>query len=180
MSAKTSGRLSGRLIYAATIVAILGVTGGLAMGTSLLTPSTVTQTASYYGGASGSVTGMPAPTLALAYSGGPACQATNSSTVSGKIVNVTMSAWSGATNCTSGHFSEEFTFTTYSATISTVSIVFTISTQVGSFAYQSNSATLTLGTGTSGAFTATIHVYVDYGANSAPTPGITALTLLVQ
>lgn len=178
MTKKTTGRLSGRLIYVATIVAILGVTGGVSMG-AILSSTPVSQTASFYQGGSTGVNGYGTPTLSVSTSPGACTTGTLSGNSNAGTVTVVLSGWTGASNCTAGHFAELFTFS-FSATISTQSNTLAVTTQVGSGAVQTNSETVTLGTGSSTAFTQTVDVYVDYGSIQPPNGGITVLDLVVQ
>jgi hypothetical protein len=178
MQEKRKAKLSGRLIYAATIVAILGVTGGVTMG-AFLSTSTVTQNVNYYSGTTASVPNYAAPTLSVSSSPG-ACTASGTGSTTAGTVSIVLNAWSGASNCTLSDFAEKFTFA-FSGTISTQVNTVRVTTQVGTFAVQSNSATITLGTGTSGAFTQTVDVYVDYpGSANPPSQGITSLSLSLQ
>ena len=180
MNENRKAKMSGRLIYAATIVAILGVTGGVTMG-AFLSSTTVTQNANYYAGASASVPGYSAPTLSISSSPSSTCTSAAAGPSNSGTTNVVLNAWNGASNCTLGDFAEEFTFS-FSATISTQANTVTITTQVGSDPVQSNSATITLGPGGAPAsFTQTVHVFVDYpGSTQLPTGGITTLSLALQ
>ncbi len=90
-----------------------------------------------------------------------------------------LSSTTGATSCTAGNFAEEFVVA-FSATITTQTNSITITTQVGAGAVQTNTESVTLGTGSSGAFTQTVDVFVDYGAINPPASGVTVLDLVIQ
>lgn len=170
-----------RLIYAATAIAVLGMAGGFVMA-SVLTSTSVTQTANFYQGGSAGVPGYNTPTLTV--STVPSAISTCTSTtvtgsVSGGTSQAVVSSTTGGTTCTTGDFAEEFSFS-YSATIATQTNSITITTQVGAGSVETNTVTVTLGTGSSGAFTQTVNVFVDYGAVNPPAGGITVLDAVVQ
>lgn len=182
MSRKQNGRVSGRLIYLATLVAIVGVTGGVAMGVTILAPTTVNQTAGMYEGANQAPTGYnTTPTLSIANipasvsacTVGPVTETTTAATI-----DVYFSDSTAGTTCTTGDFAELFTVS-YSATPATAQTdQFTITTSYGTgptVGY--NSLNITTGTG---AWTQTINVYVDYGSPNMPAGGIDTLTLVIQ
>jgi hypothetical protein len=156
---------SRRTVYVAAIVAMVASTGGFALA-SVLSVAPVNQSASFYEGQGTGVNGYSAPTLSVSQvpggvsvcSSGPVTDAASAHTVV-----VVVSAYTGANNCSTLNFAEEFSLT-FSATIVTQSNNFTITTQVGAGAVQTNSITILLGTGASTAFTATVDLYVDYGA----------------
>ncbi len=170
-----------RLIYAATAMAVLGMAGGFVMA-SVLTSTAVNQSASFYQGGNNGVVGYTTPTLAVATV--PASIATCTSgtvtgSTSGATQTIVLSNQTGSSACATGDFAEEFVFS-YSATITTQSNKLTITTQVAAGAVGTNTVTVTLGTGVSGAFTQTIDLYVDYGAVNPPAGGITVLDAVVQ
>ncbi len=169
------------MIYTAGIVGMLALTSGFALA-AVLTPTPVGQSANFYLGGNSAVNGYSAPGLQVATT--PAATSVCSSSpvtdaVSGASVNLILSSTTGSAGCTTGNFAEEFTIA-FSATISTQSNVFTITTQVSPGTVQTNSVTLTLGTGVSSAFTATVNVYIDYGAVNPPAGGIAILDLVIQ
>lgn len=170
-----------RLIYVATAVAVLGMAGGFVMAT-VLSSTTVNEAANFYQGGNSGAAGYSTATLAV--SSVPASVSTcTSSTVtgatSGGSVDVILGSTTGQSVCTTGDFAEEFTFS-FSETVATQSNTVTITTQVGAGTVETNSAMVTLGTGSSGAFTQTVNVYVDYGAVSPPSGGITVLDAVIQ
>jgi outer membrane protein assembly factor BamA len=170
-----------RMIYVATAVAVLAMAGGYVMA-AVLTSTSVTQTANFYQGGNTGVNGYATPTLSPSAvpTGFSGC--TTSGVIGSAVGGTTtllLSATSGATNCTGGNFAEKFTFA-FSATIAAQTNTITVMTEVGSGPVQSNSATVTLGTGISSPFTQTVVVYVDYGAVAPPTSGITVLDAIVQ
>ena len=140
------------------------------MAASVLVPTTVTQSASFFQGGNGGANGYSTPSLVVA--------STPAATSAG-TVTVILSSTSGGTVCTTGDFAEEFVVA-FSATITTQTNSFTITTQVGAGTVQTNTESVDLGTGTSGAFTQTVDVFVDYGAINPPASGVTVLDLVIQ
>ncbi len=170
-----------RLVYLGTIVAILAMSGGYVAAT-VLVPVTVTQSASFFQGGNGGANGFSTPSLVVA-----STPAATSSCTSGTLTGATsagtvtmiLSSTSGGTVCTTGDFAEEFVVA-FSATVTTQTSAFTITTQVGAGAVETNTESVTLGTGVSGAFTQTVDVFVDYGAINPPASGVTVLDLVIQ
>ena len=169
-----------RLIYAATAIALLAMAGGMVLGT-VLTTTTVNQNASFYQGGNNGANGFSTPTLTVSTvpSAVTTCSSGTTGTTNGGTVDLVLSATTGGTTCTGGDFAEEFSFA-FSATITTQINSITITTQVGASPVQTNSASVSLGTGTSGAYTQTVDVFVDYGAIVPPSAGITVLNAVVQ
>ena len=171
-----------RLVYVATIVSLIGVTGGMAIAAGILSSTNVNQGASFYQGGNNGANGYGAATLQVTTM--PLAVASCSTgavtgATSGASVDVYLSATTGSSTCTGGDFAEEFVLQ-FSATISTQTNAVTITTQVGAGSVQTNSQQVVLGTGSSGAFTQTVNVYVDYGTIQPPAAGITILDLVVQ
>ncbi|HEV2316933.1 MAG TPA: hypothetical protein VGV89_05095 [Thermoplasmata archaeon] len=172
---------SRKTLYVATVIAMVGSTLGL-VGAAVLSSTAVNESANFYQGGNNGANGYSSPALKVATT--PAAISTCSTSpvtdsTSAGTATVVVSSTSGSTTCTTGDFAEEFTLS-FSATITTQSNVLTATTQIGAGTVQTNSVTLTLGTGTSGTFTATVDVYVDYGAVNPPAGGITTLDLVVQ
>jgi len=170
-----------RLIYAATAIAVLSMAGGMVLA-GVFTSTPVNQNASFYQGGNNGANGYSTPTLMVAVT--PAATSTCTSgtltgATSGGTVTLILSSTTGSTVCTAGNFAEEFSFA-FSATIATQTNTISITTQVGASAVQINSEQVTLGTGTSGAFTQTVNVFVDYGAVNPPAAGITVLNAVIQ
>ena len=170
-----------KLIYAGTLVALVGTVGGMAVA-SVLTSTMVNQGASFYEGGNSGANGYSSPSLQVAYvpngvsscTSGTATGATNAGTT-----DIVLSSVSGGTVCTAGDFAEEFTLS-FSATIDTQTNVFTVTTQVGAGTVEMNGLPVALGTGSTGAFTQTVDVYVDYGSVNPPAAGVTVLDLVIQ
>lgn len=188
MHERAGGRVEGRLVYVATVVGMAGVLGGTSLGLTVLAPSSVTQSAGVYGGASQAPTGFgQGPTLSPSHvlPGVAACTAGPlTETINGGTVNVTLSSLTGGTVCTAGDFAELFTVD-YSAQISAGSPqtdTFTVTTSYDIGANLTtgfNSVSLT--TGSPGApWNQTINIFVDYGSVAGPTGGIATLTLVIQ
>ncbi|HKV90766.1 MAG TPA: hypothetical protein VJQ43_06195 [Thermoplasmata archaeon] len=173
--------LSRRALYLAVAVAMVASTAGF-VGAAVLSSTAVNEGANFYQGGNNGANGYTSPTLKVTTTpvGTSVCSgATVTDSTTAGTANVIFSSTTGSTTCTAGNFAQEFTLS-FSATISTQSNVVTITTQVGAGSVETNSATLTLGTGSSGAFTATVNVYVDYGAVNPPAGGVTVLDLVVQ
>lgn len=163
-------QLSRRTFYLAAVVAIVASTSGFAMASVLSPPTTVTQSASSFGGSSSAVAGYSTPALAVAASPGGCSAGQDSSapvidSATGGVATLVLSAYTGADNCTMNNFAEEFTFAYFSAATTTHVDNFTIYSQVTGGAYQTNYVHLQLGTATSGPFGASIQVFVDYGTH---------------
>ena len=170
-----------RVVYLATIASVLGLAGGFALA-SVLSSTNVTQTAAFYQGGSSGVNGYTSPTLTV--SNTPAATTTCTSTTqsvatTGGTASVILSSTTGGTVCTTGDFAELFTFS-FSGTVTTQTNSFTITTQIGAGAVQTNTGSVTVGTGVSSSFTATVMLYVDFGAVNPPAGGVTILDVVIQ
>lgn len=171
-----------RLIYVATIVSLIGVTAGMAIAAGILSQTNTYQSANFYeGGNLGAngygAAGLNVTTVSL---GVTTCSnAPVSGLVSAGTVNVYLASTTGGTVCTAGDFAEIFNIA-FSASIATQTNSVTITTQIGAGTVQTNSQQVVLGTGTLGAFTQTVNVYVDYGTIQPPATGIVMLDLVVQ
>jgi hypothetical protein len=89
------------------------------------------------------------------------------------------SSATGGTTCTAGDFSEEFTLS-FSATISTQTDAFNVTTASGGGAPGFNQEAVMLGAaGPPLPMLATVYIYIDYGSVSAPTGGIELLDLAI-
>ena len=171
-----------KLVYVATIVSLIGVTGGMAIAAGILSSTNVNQGASFYQGGNNGANGYGAASLQVTTV--PAAVSTCSTgavsgSTSGGSVDLLLSATTGSSTCTTGDFAEQF-IVSFSATVATQTNTFTITTQVGSGTVQTNSQQVVLGTGVSGAFTQTVNIYIDYGAIQPPSAGITVLDLVIQ
>jgi hypothetical protein len=170
-----------RAIYTTTAIVAIALATGFTLA-AVLTSTAVTQHANYYQGGNSGANGYSTATLQVA-STPTATTVCTSGTLTGATsagtVVVIFSSTSGGTVCTAGDFAEEYVLT-FSATIVTQTNSLTITSQVGSGTVQSNTEDITLGTGTSSAFTQTVDVFVDYGTVSPPAGGITVLDLVVQ
>jgi len=173
-------KLSRRTFYLAAIVAIVASTSGFALA-SVLSPATaVSQSANFYQGQSGAVAGYETPTLSVGMSPGACSAATVDDGTSGGSVNLVLSAYTDGTNCTAGDFAEVFTLDYTIASTTTHVDNFTIYSQFGAGAVQSNYVHLQLGTASPGAFSASIQVFVDYGTGMPPAGGIQNLDLIIH
>ncbi len=174
-------RISRKALYLGMVVAMIASTLGFVSAT-VLTATPALQSANFYQGGDNGVTGYSTPTLQVTTtpSGISACSTgTVTDSTSGGTAVAYLSSSSGSSACKAGNFAEEFTLG-FSATIASQTNTLTVTSEVGSGTVATNSVTVTLGTATSGPFTATVEVYVDYGAVNPPTGGITILDLVVQ
>ncbi|MCI4368044.1 MAG: hypothetical protein L3K09_00555 [Thermoplasmata archaeon] len=175
------GKTKVRAVYAATIIAVAAMAGGFALA-AVLSSTMVNQSANFYEGGNTGANGYGSPALKVAVS--PAAVASCTSTtqlvsVSGGTGIVVLSNTTGSAVCKTGDFAEEFTLS-FSATVTTQTNTFTVTSLVGGGTVMTNSGTVTVGTGASSAFTATVDIFVDYGAVNPPPGGITTLDLVVQ
>jgi hypothetical protein len=175
-------QISRRTIYLGTVLTLLGVTAGMAIASSVLSSTTVNQGANFYQGGNNGANGYSTATLAVSTT--PAATSvcttgTKTGATSAGTVTLILSSTTGGTGCTAGNFAEEFSLS-FSATIVTQTNTLSVTTQVGAGTVQTNSEAVTLGTGSSSAFTQTVNVYVDYGSVNPPAGGITVLDLVVQ
>jgi hypothetical protein len=171
-----------RLVYVATIVTLIGVTAGMAIASGILNQTSTYQSANFYEGGNLGANGYGAAGLNVSTvsTGVTTCSNTPvSGLTSAGTVNVYLSSTTGGTVCTAGDFAEEFNVA-FSATISTQTNTFTVTTQIGGGTVQTNSQQVVLGTGTSGPFTQTVDIYVDYGTIQPPATGIVMLDLVAQ
>ncbi len=176
-----SQQVSRRALFLGLAIAVIASTAGFVAAAAVLSSTTVSHSANLYEGNNGGVVGYSGPSLKVSTvpsattlcSTGTTADATTSSTV-----NLVLSATTGGTTCTGGDFAEEFTLS-YSASPTTAQTnAFTITTQLSTGGVQTNTASLSVGPGSS--FTATVNVFVDYGAVNPPAGGITQLNLVVQ
>ncbi len=176
-------RVSGRLIYVATLVAIVGVSGGVAMGSAILSPTAVAQTAGMYAGTNSAPNGYSTPTLSIANipTGVTSCTTTPiTEATSGKTVTMYLSDVTGGTACTAGDFAEMFNVSYSFSITSAQTDKFTITTSYGTTITTGfNSLSVTTGA-TGSPWTQNVDVYVDYGSPSMPAGGIDTLTLVIQ
>ena len=180
-------KVPGRLIYAATVVAILGMTGGFVLA-SVVTVTTTNETSTtnqVAGGNSQLINSGTAGTIAVAPGNVPAAVASCSSGSTaipstggvGGAVSAYVSATSGSAACTTGDYAQVYTITTgTTAPAGTYQVQVTTQWGVGPTLGE-NTLTFTLGTTLTSA--ATITLYVDYGGAVAPTGGISTLQIVI-
>jgi hypothetical protein len=170
-----------RAIYTTTAIIAIALASGFTLA-AVFSTTTVNQHANYYQGANVGANGYTSAALEVSTT-----PATTTVCTSGVIDGVTsagttvviLSSTTGGTACTAGNFAEEYVLT-FSATITTQTNTLTITSQVTAGTVQTNSEQVTLGTGSSGAFTQNVDVYIDYGTVSPPAAGISVLDLVVQ
>jgi hypothetical protein len=175
-----SGMTKRRVLYIATAVAMMGLTGGFVLAAGL-TSTTVSQNAALYSVSTSAVSGFPnTPTITVTAT--PAsvasCSSSSVALTNGASVNLYLGASSGVT-CTTNDFAEEFTMAS-SATAASGSYSFVIYTSynTGSALTGSASGTITIATTLTSA--GTVNVFVDYGNVVPPSGGIQSLSLVVQ
>jgi hypothetical protein len=170
-----------RAIYATTVIFAIALASGFTLAT-VLTSTTVNQHANYYQGGNAGANGYTTPTLQISSTPVSTTTCTSGTLIAnsnGGTTIMILSSTTGSATCTAGDFAEEYILP-FSATITNQPNSITITTQVGAGAVQTNTEGLTLGTGSSTAFTQTVEVFIDYGAISPPAGGITILDLVVQ
>jgi len=180
-------KVPGRLIYAATVIAILGMTGGFVLA-SVVTVTTTNQTSDINqvsGSNSKLIASGTAGTIAVAPGNVPAAVASCSSGTiaipsgggTGGAVSAYVSATSGSTACATGDFAEVYTITT-GTTAPSGTYTTQVTTQWGSGPTLGVN-TLTFSLGTTLTTAATVTIYVDYGSALAPSGGITSLQIVI-
>lgn len=173
------GMTKRRVLYLATAVAMMGVTGGFVLAAGL-TSTNVTQNAALYEVSTSSVSAFPnTPTLAVTATPAAvaACSSSAAALASGGSADLYLGASTGVV-CTTGDFAEEFTFTT-SATAAAGTYTFTQYTTYGAGPTSGSAAgQVTIATTLTSA--GTVNVFVDYGAAAPPASGISSLSLVVQ
>jgi len=178
---------SRRTLYLAAVVAIVASTSGFALASVLSTPTTVTQTASYYEGNSAGAVGYGTPTLGIsatplnAYApaangctrAAPASVVDNNNGVS---VNLVVSGLPGG-DCATNNFAEEFSVN-YTSAGGIQNNNITVYSELAGGPVVVDPINMTMDAG-GGAFNATVHVYVDYGG-ILPPAGIDVLDLVIH
>ncbi|HXQ94579.1 MAG TPA: hypothetical protein VN864_05355 [Thermoplasmata archaeon] len=176
-------KVPGRLIYAATVVAILGMTGGFVLA-SVVTVTTTNQTSTtnqVNGAASTLISSGTAGSLAVAPGNVPAavasCTSGSTALSSGGAVSVYVSSTTGSAACASGNYAEVYTIVT-GTTAPAGTYQAQVTTQWGSGPTTGDN-TLTFTVGTTLTSAATITLYVDYGSAMVPTGGISTLQIVI-
>lgn len=180
-------KVPGRLIYAATVVAILGMTGGFVLA-SIVTVTTTNESSTtnqvagansqlINSGTAGSIAVAPGNvpgSVASCTSGSTAIPSTGGV---GGSVSAYVSATTGSAACTTGDYAQVYTITT-GTTAPAGTYQVEITTQWGAGpTLGENTLTFTLGTTLTSA--ATITLYVDYGSSLVPTGGISTLQIVI-
>jgi hypothetical protein len=174
-----SGTTRRRVLYLATAVAVLGLSGGFVLAAGL-TSTTVTQSASLYSVSTTGVAAFPtSPTVTVTAvpASVAACSAPGLTLANSVTVNIYVPASTGIT-CTTGDFAEEFTFTS-AATAPAGTYTFTQYTTYGA-GPTSGSSTGSVIVAAVMSIPGTVNVFVDYGTAAPPTNGIASLSLVVQ
>jgi len=175
-----SGMTKRRVLYLATAVAMLGLSGGFVLAAGL-TATTVNQSAALYTVNTNAPAAFPtAPTIQVTATPAAvaACTSTSQSLASGGTATLVLGA-SGSVTCTTSDFAEEFVVTSL-ATAAAGSYTFTIYTTYNTGSPVSGSASGTVTIASTLASAGTVDVFVDYGANSPPSGGISSLNLVIQ
>ena len=173
-----SGMTKRRVLYFATAVAMLGITGGFVLAATL-TSTNVTQTAALYSVTSSASAAFPtSPTAAVSFT--PAsvsvCTSTAQALTSGGSANLYLPA-SASVTCTTGDFAEEFTLTS-SATAAAGTYTMTIYTSYGA-GPTNGAASGQISIASALASSGTVNVFVDYGSVTPPT-SIASLSLVAS
>ena len=174
-----SGTTQRRVLYLATAVAVLGLTGGFVLAAGL-TSTTVTQSASLYSVSTSAVAAFPTtPTVVITAVpvSVAACSASSQTLANSVTVDIYLAASTGIT-CTTGDFAEEFSFAS-SATAAAGTYTFEQYTTYGP-GPTSGSATGSVTVAAVMSIVGNVNVFVDYGTASPPANGIASLSLVVQ
>jgi hypothetical protein len=173
------GSSTRRVLYLATAVAVLGLSGGFVLAAGL-TSTTVSQSAALYTVSTSAVAAFPTtPTVTItAVPASVAACSTSTQTLANSVtVNMYLAASTGIT-CTTGDFAEEFSFTS-AATAAAGVYTFTQYTTYGS-GPTSGSDTSSVTVAAVMSIPGAVNVFVDYGTASPPVNGIASLSLVVQ
>jgi hypothetical protein len=174
-----SGMTKRRVLYVATAVAMMGLTGGFVLAAGL-TSTTVTQSAELYSVSTNAVAAFPTtPTVTVTAipASVSACTSTSQTLANSVTVDLYLAASTGVV-CTTGDFAEEFSFTSL-ATAAAGTYSFTQYTTYGS-GPTSGSSTASVTVAATMSIPGTVNVFVDYGTASPPATGIASLSLVVQ
>jgi hypothetical protein len=173
-----SGTSNRRVLYIATAVAMLGLTGGFALAAGL-TSTTVNQSAALYSVSTSAVAAFPTtPTVTVTAipASVAACTSSSQTLANSVTVNLYLQASTGIV-CTTGDFAEEFSFTSL-ATAAAGTYSFTQYSTYASAVSGSSVASVTVAATMS--ISGNVNVFVDYGTMAPPTGGIASLSLVVQ
>jgi hypothetical protein len=174
-----SGTSKRRILFIATVVAMIGMTGGFALAAGL-TSTTVSQSAGLYSVSTSAVAAFPTTpsvTVTAIPASVAACTSGTQTLANSVTVNMYLPASTGIT-CTTGDFAEEFSFTSLITAAAGV-YAFTQYTTYGP-GPTSGSAMGSVTVAATMSIVGIVNVYVDYGTASPPANGITALSLVVQ
>jgi hypothetical protein len=174
-----SGTSKRRLLYIATAVAMIGLSGGFVLAAGL-TSTTLTPSAELYSVSTTAVAAFPTtPTVLLTAvpAAVVACTSTSQTLANSVTVNLYLPASTGVV-CTTGDFAEEFSFASL-ATAAAGTYTFTQYTSYGA-GPTSGSAVGTITVAATMSIPGAVNVFVDYGTSSPPTNGIASLSLVVQ
>ena len=162
-------RIPGRTIYAATILAMLGLVGGYALATISITSSTQNGQANYIS-AGGAITGLTYTMTELSMTANPAPSASSGSPTAPQALVTGANAFC-ANTCTAGDVAEitTYTFTTSFAGAAQIKMQVTASAGGGSTTFYLAQASTAVG--------GTIVLTWDMGTSTAT---ITAVTLTAQ
>jgi hypothetical protein len=174
-----SGTTKRRVLYIATAVAMLGLSGGFVLAAGL-TSTTVSQSAGLYSVTTTAVAAFPTtPTVIVTATPASvaACTSGAQTLANSVTVNLYLAASTGIV-CTTGNFAEEFTFTSL-ATAAAGTYTFTQYTSYGA-GPTSGSSTGTITIAATMSIVGVVNVFVDYGTAMPPTNGVASLSLVVQ
>jgi hypothetical protein len=162
-------RIPGRTIYAATILAMLGLVGGYALATISITASTQTGEANYIS-AGGAITGLSYTSTVLSMTSNPAPAASTGTSSAPQLLLIGANAFC-ANTCTAGDVAEivTYTFTTSFAGAAQIKMQVTASSGGGSTTFYLAQAVV--------AVSGTIVLTWDMGTSTST---ITAVTLTAQ
>lgn len=168
-----------RVLYIATAVAMMGLTGGFVLAAGL-TSTTVTQSAALYSVSSSAVAAFPTTpsvTVTVIPVSVASCSSGSATLANSVTVDLYLPASTGVL-CTTGDFAEEFSFTSL-ATAAAGTYTFTQYTTYGA-GPTSGSAIGSVTVAAAMSISGNVNVFVDYGTTAPPAGGIGSLSLVVQ
>lgn len=177
-----SAKAKRRLIFAGTIMGVLGIVAGFAFATGF-TQTTNTQSINGYETSYASVAGLAQGSTPLSIASPSSCTTGTAVTTGASgapgTVSIVLAGQSGT--CATSDYMEEFSFVYTSQGTTTVTLTFnsysTVGASPGTTTASSGSLTVT---NTASGDTADISVYVDYPGGGAPSGGISMLDLVVS
>ncbi|MCI4365104.1 MAG: hypothetical protein L3K10_03460 [Thermoplasmata archaeon] len=164
---------------------LVGVLLGLSasVAASVLAPTHVNQATNQYAAGSDGINGYSAATISVTTVpvGVTTCTSgTKTISTIGGSTNLVFSSATGGTSCTAGDYAEEFSIGYSVLLVTTQTNTFGVTTKVGGGLLGTNSEIVVVGTGLPLPFSATVHIFIDYGSTLPPAGGVSVLDLVIQ